>query len=178
MRCDTKRAIPCKSFGFVLYYLHYQQSKDSAILHLEISLYWMTQCNTMVSSLLIHWIVHSVELSLFLQDRLNSPQSITLSIDIRWRKYNLIYTLSSIIQNRVQCDTDSIIKIYTQLKTVDTRSKTETDMDAVFNMNKNTLETCKNPRPNQVGMNFQSHAHQLWISTWYIFHVFHKMMPG
>ena len=31
----------------------------------------------------------------------------------------------------------------------------------------------------QVGVNLQSHAqHQLWISTWHIFHEFHKMMPG
>ena len=31
----------------------------------------------------------------------------------------------------------------------------------------------------QVGVNLQSHTqHQLWISTWHIFHEFHKMMPG
>ena len=31
----------------------------------------------------------------------------------------------------------------------------------------------------QVGVNLQSHAqHQLWISTWHIFHEFHKIMPG
>ena len=30
----------------------------------------------------------------------------------------------------------------------------------------------------QVGVNLQSHAqHQLWISTWHIFHEFHKIMP-
>ena len=45
--------------------------------------------------------------------------------------------------------------------------------------NKNTLETCKSPRPgqHQVGVSLQSHAqHQLWISTWCIFHEFHKIM--
>ena len=31
----------------------------------------------------------------------------------------------------------------------------------------------------QVGVNLQSHAqHQLWISTWHIFHEFHKLMPS
>ena len=31
----------------------------------------------------------------------------------------------------------------------------------------------------QVGVNLQSHAqHQLWISTWHIFHEFHKIMPS
>ena len=31
----------------------------------------------------------------------------------------------------------------------------------------------------QVGVNLQSHAqHQLWISTWHIFHEFHKIMSG
>ena len=31
----------------------------------------------------------------------------------------------------------------------------------------------------QVGVNLQSHSqHQLWISTWHIFHEFHKIMPG
>ena len=31
----------------------------------------------------------------------------------------------------------------------------------------------------QVGVNLQSHAqHQLWISTWHIFHEFHKTMPS
>ena len=30
-----------------------------------------------------------------------------------------------------------------------------------------------------VGVNLQSHAqHQLWISTWHIFHEFHKIMPS
>ena len=31
----------------------------------------------------------------------------------------------------------------------------------------------------QVGVNLQSHAqHQLWNSTWHIFHEFHKIMPS
>ena len=48
-----------------------------------------------------------------------------------------------------------------------------------MNLTRTRWRRVKTLGQHQVGVNLQSHAqHQLWISTWHIFHEFHKIMPS
>ena len=52
-------------------------------------------------------------------------------------------------------------------------------LTAAMNTTRTRWRRVKTLDQHQVGVNLQSHAqHQLWISTWHIFHEFHKIMPS
>ena len=55
----------------------------------------------------------------------------------------------------------------------------ETEIDMKVTLTRTRWRRVKTLGQHQVGVNLQSHAqHQLWISTWHIFHEFHKIMPS
>ena len=72
--------------------------------------------------------------------------------------------------HREDVDRDRIIAIYSQ--------RTEVSFSA-RNNTRIRWRRVKTLSQHQVGVNLQKYAqHKPWISTWHIFHEFHKIMPG